>query len=93
MKTFWIAILILACPIAPATAQGSGASAPVAVPGRLLFDANGKRIGPIYKVTSDGAAQIVADDQRLVTVPATTISQQEGKLTTSLTKQDIFKAR
>ena len=42
-------------------------------------------MGTIYSVQPDGSAQIMLDDH-LVTVPASTITLDGGKLTTSLTR-------
>ena len=94
MNKMVFAFLIAACSAVPAlAAQGEAAAETVAVVGKTLFDANGKNVGVIYKVTSDGSAQLVIDDQRLITVPASSLSQVDGKIRTSLTKRDIVKPR
>ena len=55
----------------------------------MLTSANGARLGAVYRVGPDGAAQIIIDG-KLVTVPANTISVANGKLVTSLTKSCKF---
>ncbi len=91
MKTILFALLISAFVAVPASAQ-DGASPPAATAGRLLHDANGRLLGPIYKVTPAGSSQVVMDD-RLLTIPAASLTVVDGRLTTSLTKRDILKSR
>lgn len=65
-------------------------SAPVsATKGSMLLAANGARLAPVYRVSADGAAQIILDG-KLVTIPASTLSLADGKLTTSLTKNEVL---
>jgi hypothetical protein len=67
-----------------------GTATPVsAVKGSMLISANGSRLGQVYRVVTDGSAQIIIDG-KLVTVPATTLSMSGGKLTTSLTKSQVL---
>ncbi len=82
MKKF-AALMILGSVLAsPAMAGGSVEK------GKMLFDNGGTRLGVVYKVTQDGSAQIIFDG-KLVTVPATTISESAGRLETSLTKNQL----
>lgn len=68
------------------------AAAPLALnAGKMLYNAAGYRIAPIYRVTSDGNPQIILNG-RLVTVPASTLSEVGGKITTSLSKKEIASA-
>lgn len=60
--------------------------------GKMLYGANGHRIASIYRVTSEGDPQIILDG-RMVTVPASTLSEVDGKVTTSLTKREIARSR
>ena len=90
MKKLICAVLI-ACTALPAIAQGASPTVPVV--GKTLFDTNGKYIGVIYKVTVDGSPQIVIDDQRMITVPAASVSQVDGKFRTSLAKRDVLKLK
>jgi len=61
----------------------------VAVKGAMVLAANGARLGPVYRVGADGSAQIIIDG-KLLTVPASTLSQANGKVTTSLTKSEVL---
>jgi len=55
----------------------------------MLVTANGARLAPVYRVGADGSAQIILDG-KMVTVPASTLSSVDGKLTTSLTKSEVL---
>jgi hypothetical protein len=72
-------------------AQGAAADV-VATEGKMLVSANGSRLGAVYKVTGDGSAQLIVDG-KMVTVPASTLSVVDGKLTTSLSKSDLRKLK
>lgn len=66
-------------------------SSPTAVAvsaGKMLYAADGKRIGAIYRVTANGDVQLILSS-RLVTVPAATLSDVNGKVTTSLNKAEL----
>jgi hypothetical protein len=65
------------------------AESPVATKGTMLFAADGGRLGTVYRVTSDGSAQLIIDG-KMVSVPASTISSKDGKLTTSLKKSEVI---
>ncbi len=92
-----LALAIATVPVAAFAADDSAtvrseAAAPVAVSaGKMLYTGNGYRLAPVYRVNSDGNAQVILDG-KLVTVPSSTLSDVAGKLTTSLTKKDIAKA-
>lgn len=60
--------------------------------GKMLYSSNGQRIAAIYRVTSDGNPQVILNG-KLVTVPASTLSDVNGKVTTSLTKQELGRAQ
>lgn len=60
--------------------------------GKMLVAANGARLGAVYRVTQDGSAQLIVDG-KMVTVPASTLSVVDGKLTTSLSKSEVSKLR
>jgi hypothetical protein len=69
------------------------AAAPVDVTtGKMLYSANGYRIAPIYRVSPDGNPQVILNG-RLVTVPVATLSEVDGKVTTSLSKKEVASAR
>ena|SRR5579871_5177049 len=97
MKSF--AILALAAAAVPAVAFAaddsatvrSEAAAPVQVSAGKMLYSNGYRLAAVYRVNSDGNPQVIIDG-KLITIPAATLSDVGGKLTTSLTKKDIAKA-
>lgn len=60
--------------------------------GKMLYSSTGQRIASIYRVTSEGNPQVILDG-RLVTVPAATLSDVGGKLTTSLSKRDLARSK
>ena len=67
-----------------------GAATPVSpVKGSMLVTANGARLAPVYRVGADGSAQIIIEG-KMVTVPAATLSMAGGRLTTSLTKNEVL---
>jgi len=90
VKKSWL-IMVMCAYVLPAAAQGSSeaASASVAEKGKMLIAANGARLGSVYRVGPDGAAQIIIDG-KMVAVPANTLSKTDGKLTTSLTKSEVL---
>ena len=87
MKKSWLVLLMCAV-VLPVAAQ-EAASASVAEKGKMLMAANGARLGAVYRVGPDGAAQIIIDG-KMVAVPANTLSTVNGKLTTSLTKSEVL---
>jgi hypothetical protein len=90
VKKSWLPIVMCAV-VLPAGAQGTADSAATAVAakGKMLISSNGARLGAVYRVDPDGAAQIIIDG-KLVHVPASTLSNVDGKLTTSLTKSQVL---
>lgn len=93
MNKFAIALgaALLAAGIAPATALAEDAAAPASVEakkGDMLYSADGKRVGNVYRVTENGAAQLIYRG-KMITIAADTLSQSEGKLTTSLTLAEV----
>jgi hypothetical protein len=81
-------LTILLCAfVLPVGAQGTDSA--VAEKGKMLIASNGARLGSVYKVTPDGAAQLIIDG-KMVTVPANTLSNKDGKLTTSLSKSEVL---
>ena len=91
MRTSWLVALTCALATFTATAQNasSAATAAVAEKGKMLVSSNGSRLGTVYRVGPDGAAQIIIDG-KLVSVPASTLSNVDGKLTTSMSKSEIL---
>ncbi|MCW1431193.1 hypothetical protein [Novosphingobium sp. JCM 18896] len=95
------ALAILAAPAAVFAAESSqsvraatdAAAGAVAVnAGKMLYSSNGQRVAAIYRVTADGNPQIILNG-KLVTVPASTLSDVNGKVTTSLTKIELGRAK
>ncbi len=85
MKKLWLVTLMCAVTAVPAVAQA------VASKGKTLVTADGARIGSVYRVSDDGSAQVIVEG-KLVSIPAATLSMTDGKLTTSLTKQEVMAA-
>ena len=95
MRTSWLVALTCALATFTAAAQNSSsaaATAAVVEKGKMLVSSNGSRLGTVYRVGPDGAAQIIIDG-KLVSVPAATLSTVDGKLTTSLSKSEILALR
>ena len=95
MRTSWLVALTCALATFTAVAQnssGAASTASVAEKGKMLVSSNGSRLGTVYRVGPDGAAQIIIDG-KLVSVPAATLSNVDGKLTTSLSKSEILALR
>ena len=88
MKKFLFVALICALASAPAAAetQATGAVAPER--NQMLFDANGKRLAPVYRINDNGSIAIIIND-KLRTIPSATLSVTDGKLTTNLTKDQL----
>jgi hypothetical protein len=60
----------------------------VATPGTMLVSTDGSRLGAVYRVVADSSAQLIFNG-KLVTVPASTLSRVDGRLTTSLKKSEV----
>jgi hypothetical protein len=70
-------------------AATDASSAPVAVTaGKMIYGGNGARIAPAYRVTADGTVQVILNG-KLVNIPASTLSDANGKVSTSLTKAEL----
>ena len=94
MKKSWFLVLVCAFAAVTAAAQdqsssGAATSAVMGSKGKMLVAANGARLGPVYRVSTDGSAQIFIDG-KLVSIPAATLSTANGKLTTSLSKSEVL---
>jgi hypothetical protein len=89
-KSWFVPLLcVFAAVTAAAQDQSSSAAASAGSKGKMLIAANGARLGPIYRIGADGAAQIFIDG-KLVSIPVTTLSTANGKLTTSLSKSEVL---
>jgi hypothetical protein len=93
-----LALVAFAAPLAAhaasdtTTVRSEAAASAQATAGKMLYAGNGYRLAPVYRVIADGSPQIVLDG-KLVTIPVSTLSEVDGKLTTSLSKKDIGKAQ
>jgi hypothetical protein len=58
--------------------------------GKMVYGSNGQRLAPVYRVNTDGSVQLIMEG-RLVTIPATVLSDVNGKLTTSESKGDLMR--
>jgi hypothetical protein len=85
VKKSWLALVVCTAVALPVVAQ----EAAVAEKGKMLLASNGARLGAIYRVTPEGAAQIIIDG-KMVAVPANTITKVDGKLQTSLSKNEVL---
>jgi hypothetical protein len=84
VRTSWLVAVTCALMTFAATAQNV-----VAEKGKMLVTSSGTRLGSVYRVGPDGSAQIIIDG-KMVTVPASTLSNVDGKLTTSLSKSEVL---
>ena len=92
MKSFVVFVSVIAAATAFSVAQAQsssvGATAVVASKGKMLVAANGARLGSVYRVAADGSPQIIIDG-RMVTIPANTLTEDNGRLVTSLSKNEV----
>lgn len=73
--------------------QAAVEATPVSVnAGKMIYGPNGQRIAPAYRVTSEGTVQVILNG-KLVNIPAASLSEVNGKVTTSLSKKDLSSAR
>ncbi len=92
------ALATLAAPVAAESSQSvraatDAAAGSVAVnAGKMLYASNGQRIAAIYRVSAEGNPQVILNG-KLVTVPSSTLSDVNGKVTTSLTKSELGRAK
>lgn len=56
--------------------------------GKLLYDVDGKKLAPIYKIEG-GSAQILLEGKS-VTVPMSSLTEVDGKFTTKLSKRELM---
>ena len=94
-----VATLVIAAPAFAAESSQSvraatdAAAGSVAVnAGKMLYTSNGSRVAAIYRVTAEGNPQVILNG-KLVTVPASTLSDVNGKVTTSLSKAELGRAQ
>jgi hypothetical protein len=58
--------------------------------GAYLYDANGRKVGQITRVLESGSLWVIYGGE-VKTVPAATVSEANGKATTTLTVSDVRK--
>jgi hypothetical protein len=92
MKKFASAALLAAIAVSAVPATLSAAESALTVTaGQSLYSADGKRVAAVYRVAADGTVQVILDG-KLVNVPASTLSEADGKLVTSLSRSEIRRA-
>ena len=89
MKNSWFPVLACALMLAAAGLASTKDDAALAAKGKVLVTVDGARLGQVYRVGSDGAAQMILDG-KIVSVPASTLSSVEGRLVTSLRKNEVL---
>ena len=97
-----LAATLVTFTLAPAAVYAAETSQSVSAPaeaaavsvnaGKMIYGPNGQRIAPAYRVTSEGAVQVILNG-KLVNIPSSTLSDVNGKVTTSLSKKDLTSAR
>ena len=95
MKKFAIVLgaAILSAGFAPvvALADEMAASSTMEVKrGDMLYTADGKRLGNVYRVSANGDAQLIYRG-KMITVAVGTLTAAEGKLTTTMTLDEVRK--
>ncbi|MFM5906359.1 MAG: hypothetical protein ACKOPO_02020 [Novosphingobium sp.] len=78
--------------IAPVAVNAQETAPAAAVAGKALYSAKGSRVAAIYRVTQAGAVQVILEG-KLITVPNASLSEENGKLVTSLTKAELIRGR
>lgn len=73
-----------------AAENGSAVASPEV--GKMLHSAGGKKLAAVYKITPAGAPQLLIEG-KLVTVPASSLTEVNGKVETSLTKRELLSKR
>jgi hypothetical protein len=87
-------LLVSMCAFATVTVAAADSPSPEAAAvtstakGKMLVGADGGRLGIVSRVNADGV-QIILDG-KLITVPSSTLSNVNGKLTTSLSKSAVL---
>jgi hypothetical protein len=89
MKKLAAALALVAMTLTPAAAIAADAAITT---GKMVYTAEGKRVGAIYRLKEDGSAQVIVNG-KLVTLPASTLSVVDGKVQTILAKQQILASR
>ena len=91
MKNSWLPIVVCGLMFTgagPASAKDD-ATSPVAAKGQIVVAADGARLGTVYRVAPDGGVQMIFGG-KMITVPASTLSSVDGRLVTSLSKNQVL---
>ena len=89
------AISVVMTAMVPQISQAQAAETQVTSPakeGVMLYSAEGRKVGAIYRAFEDGRAGVIVGGKMLV-VPGDTLSLDDDKLTTSLTYRELMKLR
>lgn len=78
--------------VAPVAVHAQDSAPASAAAGKAIYSAKGGRVAAIYRVTQAGAVQVILEG-KLVTVPNSTLSEENGKLVTTLTKSELVRSR
>ena len=74
----------------PVQAAADEVAAPAEIStGAMLYGSDGRRIGRVYRVDANGNPQIILNN-KMVTVPVSTVSEADGKLSSSLSKKEVL---
>ena len=95
MTKVWLAAALAGAMLVvsgPASAQESTAASVAVSTGKQLYDNAGRRVGTVYRMSAEGNPQVILNG-KLVTIPASTLSDQNGKITTSLSKADLERSK
>ena len=76
--------------LVPVAVHAADASPMKITEGKMVYGAKGQRLAPVYRVNSDGSVQLIMEG-KLVTVPATALTEADGKLMTSESKADLMR--
>jgi hypothetical protein len=63
-----------------------------AMKGKMLTASNGARLGQVFRVAADGSVQMIIEG-KLISVPVSTLTSVDGRLTTSLSKNEVLALR
>jgi hypothetical protein len=91
VKNSWFPVMACALMLNAAGLASAKDDVPsvVAARGKMLVAADGARLGTVYRVDPDGAVQMIIAG-KMVTVPASTLSSVDGRLVTSLSKNQVL---
>jgi len=91
MKKYAVAIFLSALTLVPAVQPAFAAELKIEA-NDTLYDAQGKKLGDVFAVSSKGSPQVQIGG-RVILVPLSTITVVDRKFTTSMTRQEILASR